>query len=447
MRKKLIIVLISLIACASIAGIIYNNKNSRVVQEKKIEDTVAVEIYKVENSHIEKYKKFSGIVGAGEKEVVTPKALSNILSIKVKVGDYVKKGQVLMILDSSKLDEQISQLGEANDKLQGTVAQTQTKIDELKEKSNGILLTKGSLEKEIEELENSNLVHDEAIILLESKLESGEIIQEEYDKKKLEVEGLKAINNTKILKDKAEIKTLELTKATLDKSITEFEGILNSSSNNTEISDMLNGLYDKKGNYTVISGISGIVKELNLKVGEMPISFTKPGLLIENNSTVDFEFQVSKEDLDKFKVDMEVKTYVDINGKETEKIAKIESISSKLDERTKQYKIIATFVNNNNEEVKVGSFIKLMLGTEVKKDIITIPKDSIIRELDKNYVYIDVNGVAKKVEVKTGTENHNEIEIKNGLKIGDRVVVKGKEFIKQGEKINIVKEVNLNEDN
>ena len=424
----------------------FSNHNNLKSHKRKESEVIAVEVYNVENSNIKKYKKFSGIVSAGEKEVVTPKALSNITSIKVKVGDYVKKGQVLMTLDSSKLDEQISNLDKTNQQIQGSVNEAKKKLEELQGRSNEILVKKESLENEIKSLEDENINIDDELTELSRKLEAGEITQEEFEIQKKEKEALKASNLAKISKNNVEVKTLDITKQTLDKSISELEKIINNSNENNQISEMLDGLKDKRGDYTVVAGISGVVEELNLKVGKMPISFTKPGILIENTESIDFEFQIMKEDLEKFKVGMEVSIFIDIDGKQEERKAIIESISPDEDERTKQHKVVATIKNLNNE-IKLGSFAKLMIETDVKNNVITIPKDGIIREGEKAFVYINKNNIAKKVEVTTGIENHNEVEILNGLNIGDKVVIKGKEFIKQEEKIKVVKEVKLNENN
>ncbi|MGL5067525.1 MAG: efflux RND transporter periplasmic adaptor subunit [Sarcina sp.] len=445
-KKKLIIVLVSLTTFVVSWGIFFSNKNSSKIDETVTSDTTAVEVYKVSNSNIEKYKKFSGITSAGEKEVVTPKALSKIVDIKVKEGAYVKKGQVLMTLDSSKLDEQIAKLDETNKKMQETIDGTKGKVEELKNKRDDILVKKTNLEKENTDLEALNLVKDEELTALKVKLEKEEITQEEYDKNKKEIDDLKSVNTTKVAKNKVEIKTLEITKATLDKSIEEFSGMLDGSLGKSEMSDMLDGLKDKKGNYTVVAGISGVVKGLNLKVGQIPMSFTKPGILIENTDSIDFDFSVEKENLDKFKVGMDVKVYVDVEGKDVEKVAKIGSITDQADERTKQYKIVATISNLENE-VKTGSFAKIMLETDIKNDVIVVPKDAILREENKNYVYLEIEGTAKKIEVITGIENHNKVEVISGVDVGDKVIVKGKEFIVLDEKINVVKEVKLSEDN
>ncbi|MGL4452010.1 MAG: efflux RND transporter periplasmic adaptor subunit [Sarcina sp.] len=445
-RKKVISIIIATIVIIGVGTFKFMNKNKSNISENIEKSTIAVEIYNTKNSQIEKYKKFSGVISAGEKEVVSPKALANITSIKVKKGDYIKKGQVLMTLDSSKLEEQITELDKVNNQIQGVTTQSKEKLDALRGKVIEISAKIENLETQVKILEADNIKIDTDLNNLQKKLEVEEITQEEYDTQKKLLDSSKNNNIGEINKNKIEIKTLEMTKKTLDKSISDLEKVLNASGGNNEMSGMLEALKDKKGDYTVVSTISGVVKEINLKVGQIPVSLVKPGMLIESTSNVDFEFKIMKEDLEKFKVGMDVITCVDINGKEEERKATIESISQEEDEKSKQYKVIAT-MQNSNEEIKIGDFVRLMLKTNVKKDVIVVPKDAVIREDGKSFVYISNNNIAKRVEIVTGIENHNEVEIQSGLNIGDKVIVKGKEFLEQGEKINIVKEVRLSEDN
>ncbi|MCM8789123.1 MAG: efflux RND transporter periplasmic adaptor subunit, partial [Candidatus Omnitrophica bacterium] len=64
-------------------------------------------------------------------------------------------------------------------------------------------------------------------------------------------------------------------------------------------------------------------------------------------------------------------------------------------------------------------------------------------EAGKNYVYIVENGMAKKVEVKTGQDFAGKIEVDSGISAGDKVVVFGKENLSPGSKVKIVKEITL----
>ncbi|WP_297438149.1 efflux RND transporter periplasmic adaptor subunit [uncultured Clostridium sp.] len=446
MKRGKLVVVLATISIILVGGItLLNNKNESKVSEKKVSSSIAVETFLINNSSIEKFKKFTGITIAGESEVVTPKALSNILAIKVKEGDYVKKGQVIMTLDSTSIDKQISELDSVNNKLNETLETNKQKLEEVKTQKN-----EESLKKiEIEEVNNTTIKANEdidvSIVDLNTKLENKEIDIEEHKLSLLELNKKKTENTAIINKNNMQIKTLDMTITALDKTIEQMETIFSKPSNN-EVSDMLNGLKDKKGNYSVVSGINGVIKEINLKVGEMPISLMKPGILIENDSSLDIEFQVDKEDLKLFKTGMKIDVFVDKADSQEQKQGIIESIGTEVDERTKQYKVKVAF-ENGDKSIKIGDFTKVLIPTEVKEDVVSIPKDAIIREDGKTFVYVSEKNKSVKKEITVGIENHKDIEVKSGLKALDKVIIKGKEFISDGVDINIVKEVKKNEDN
>ena len=67
-----------------------------------------------------------------------------------------------------------------------------------------------------------------------------------------------------------------------------------------------------------------------------------------------------------------------------------------------------------------------------------ISKNCIIREGDKTFVYVVKDNIVNKKEVKTGEEGTHRIRIKEGLSTDDLVIEKGKEYVKEGQKVNIV---------
>ena len=245
MKRGKLVVVLATISIILVGGItLLNNKNESKISEKKVSSSIAVETFLINNSSIEKFKKFTGITIAGESEVVTPKALSNILAIKVKEGDYVKKGQVIMTLDSTSIDKQISELDSVNNKLNETLETNKQKLEEVKTQKN-----EESLKKiEIEEVNNTTIKANEdidvSIVDLNTKLENKEIDIEEHKLSLLELNKKKTENTAIINKNNMQIKTLDMTITALDKTIEQMETIFSKPSNN-EVSDMLNGL-DRK---------------------------------------------------------------------------------------------------------------------------------------------------------------------------------------------------------
>ncbi|MGL4740244.1 MAG: efflux RND transporter periplasmic adaptor subunit, partial [Sarcina sp.] len=404
----------------------------------------SVEVFNCKKTNIKNFKKFSGNTLAGEHEIVESKAISNISKINVKKGDYVKKGDVLMVLDSTKLDEQISDLDKTNDKIQGTVNKTKQQIEEMKIKLNNEHDKKDALENEIKSLESENLDIELNLKNLDEAFANGQIETNEYEEQKKGLEAKKTTNSLTINKKKGELKALEININIIVKSIEELEKMMGSSSNN-DLSSMINVLKDKKGDYIVVAGISGVISEMNLKVGSMPINIMKQGIVIENNDTLDVIFKVSEEGKKLFEKRKHINIEVEDNGKVFEKVATIENISKEIDERTKQYDITISF--KNDEKFKKGVFVRAYIEVNSKEDVLVIPKDALIREEEKTFVYTVENGLSVKKEITLGAQNHKEVEVLSGLTESEQVVIKGKEFINGSNKVNIVRVVDFNENN
>ena len=68
-----------------------------------------------------------------------------------------------------------------------------------------------------------------------------------------------------------------------------------------------------------------------------------------------------------------------------------------------------------------------------KKATIVVPVEALIEKEKKKYVFKVVDGKAKLTEVSTGVTTESDVEITEGLRPGDRVVVKGVEKIRDGQ--------------
>jgi len=67
-------------------------------------------------------------------------------------------------------------------------------------------------------------------------------------------------------------------------------------------------------------------------------------------------------------------------------------------------------------------------------------------EKGKYYVFVAVDTRAEKKEVETGLRANGFVGIKSGLKKDEEVIVEGKEYLKDGQKIRIIKETKSQEE-
>jgi membrane fusion protein (multidrug efflux system) len=85
-----------------------------------------------------------------------------------------------------------------------------------------------------------------------------------------------------------------------------------------------------------------------------------------------------------------------------------------------------------------GSFVRVEIRTDTKADAIVIPKRALIEEDGQNYVFIAQNDTAKRSKVELGYQREGLVEIRNGVKPGESVVVAGQGALKEGGKIKVL---------
>jgi membrane fusion protein (multidrug efflux system) len=98
-------------------------------------------------------------------------------------------------------------------------------------------------------------------------------------------------------------------------------------------------------------------------------------------------------------------------------------------------------VENKLEEILPGMFARVEIIKQEFPDALAIPLYAVISRDNKHYVYVEENNVAKLQEVKLGILDGWQIQITEGLKPGEKVIVVGQRSVDEGQGLNVVKKV------
>ncbi|MBW8324603.1 MAG: efflux RND transporter periplasmic adaptor subunit [Prolixibacteraceae bacterium] len=116
----------------------------------------------------------------------------------------------------------------------------------------------------------------------------------------------------------------------------------------------------------------------------------------------------------------------------------VKELSPAISTETRTFKGVIQ-VANPDLKLRPGMFAKADIVLARKDSVIVIPKDIIISGQRGKSVFIVDNGTAEEKRITLGYENQNEAEITSGLKMNDRLVIKGFETLKNRSKVKIVK--------
>ncbi|MDR3329211.1 MAG: efflux RND transporter periplasmic adaptor subunit [Prevotellaceae bacterium] len=104
--------------------------------------------------------------------------------------------------------------------------------------------------------------------------------------------------------------------------------------------------------------------------------------------------------------------------------AKVYAIAPRLDSKTRTITVRAMYANEN-EQLKPGRYISVLLQLNLFSKAISIPTEALIPEMDGNRVFVYRGGKAQPVKVETGIRTETEIQITSGLAPGDTLITSG----------------------
>jgi len=96
-------------------------------------------------------------------------------------------------------------------------------------------------------------------------------------------------------------------------------------------------------------------------------------------------------------------------------------------------------IDNDKLLLRPGMFVQAEIILARKDSVIVIPKNVVISNQRGKSVFTVQQGTAEQKQVTFGYENKDQVEITSGLKINDRLVVKGFETLRNRSKVKIIK--------
>lgn len=186
---------------------------------------------------------------------------------------------------------------------------------------------------------------------------------------------------------------------------------------------------------TITAPVSGVIVRKNFEEGE----FVNPGFnlgLIVDVSRLKAQVQLSETEVYQIKNGQEVKVTSDIF---TGKIftGTVTYISPKGDD-THNYLVEITLRNDADNTLKAGSFVYADFSSETELLALQIPRKALVESIRNPYVYVAQDSVARLRIIKVGRELGDNIEVVDGLKENERVIISGQINLKDNAFIKVV---------
>lgn len=182
----------------------------------------------------------------------------------------------------------------------------------------------------------------------------------------------------------------------------------------------------------IVSPISGTVDFISMKVGD-PSTLPSAFIRVVNTAQLKAEANLGENYLGKVNVgDKATLIFPDDNDSLN---AKITYVSKAVDPMSRAFMVQIKLGNSNKLHPNMSCIMRI--SNYEKKDAIVVPISALQKTAEGEMVYVIDGNTARSAIIKTGRISNGKVEVLDGLKPGDKLVVAGFEDLDNGEKVNI----------
>jgi RND family efflux transporter MFP subunit len=402
MRKPIVIAIVAVLALAGFA--VYKRSGSQAAESgapggagggRGVRPPMPVEFAAVKRASVaEQIEVVGNLIGAATVEVV-PKVNGRLQSVNVKLGDTVRRGQLIAKVEDLEVQQQVRQAEASFEVAQATIRQRQAEL----------------------ELAKSNLERNKSLL----------------DRQLLPVQTYEDT----AARHQAAAAQLDLARAQFEQA----------SSRRDELKITL-------ANTSILSPVDGFVGKRFLDPGSFA-GTNAPVVSVVDISTV--RMVANLVERDSKRVAVGTNAAVEVDAFPGEKFAgRVSRIAPVFDPATRTAEMEIE-VPNNGFRLKPGMYSRVQLTLESKSDALTVPRNAVVELDGKPGVFVAAPAaagargqgqgqgqrqsqgapalMAKFLPVNIGIRDGERIEITSGIEDGARVITTGAGALKDGDRI------------
>ena len=425
----------------------------------------------------------TGAAFAGTSKDISANNNGTLTGLNVKVGDTVKAGDTLFVADSadvtqnldkakSNLDKASSQASSSNTSsqvsdAQAAVAQAENELNQATNKVSS-MTSSAPISGTVTAVNNSNGDYvDSRKPILSITDANGKVVQVTSNNSGT-IQGFSVRVGSKVssgqklfttdnqdLRDAVSRAQDDLSKA--KSSLSSAQRQSSSNSDTSGVSDaqsQYNSASDQVNKMTVTSPIDGVVTQENNANGD-DIQSGKSVLTVVDPSSIKVKVAIDEMDINKVKVGQKAQIKFDaISDKTFDGSVESIALTGTSNNNVTTYDVVVSVANP--ADIKIGMNANVNISVENKDDVLAVPTEALVDRNGTKYVMVEgasgstnsssnsqknsysgngnsgraggrmggtYSGAGKLVEVKTGIQNENYVEILDGLTEGEKVLI------------------------
>lgn len=195
----------------------------------------------------------------------------------------------------------------------------------------------------------------------------------------------------------------------------------------------LAGLKSQAAMERIKSPVSGTVDAMELKLGASVSPGSPTGIRVVNASRLKVKALVSENYASKVNQGDEVQVFLpdvpeNIN-------ARISFAAKMIDPISRGFNVEVKLPSNKKYRPNMLAILKIV--DYRNDDALVVPVNAIQKSESSDYVFLAVNGKAKKANIKTGKVSDGKAEVISGLKAGDKLITTGYQDLNEGDGVKL----------
>jgi RND family efflux transporter MFP subunit len=436
------------IAAGSMA--VASRSNKQPAAPAPMQATVAGQTVSIEPAQLTSVSQTfptQGTVQARDWVSVIPKAAGvQIQEIRVQEGQRVEAGQVIAVLDNSVQQERLNQANaqvssaqaqyqSAETQLEGARAQLQTAQAQLTSAKVGVEQKRAQLRQQqaavaeaesnlrrYQSLANQGVVSRQEA---ESRSTSAVTARENVNVAQSSINSAQA----DVGRAQAEVSKAQAGVSQAQAGVSQAQaGVKNAIAQLQEQQTQLNQAS------VVQAPASGIIAKKTVSVGDQ--TGKDPLFAIIQDGATELQAKVPENLLSKVR-EGEIAQVTSDADPQLKVQGQVREIDPTVDEKTRQ----ATVKINlpPNASIRPGIFLKAAIAYDTA-EVLTVPTEAVLSQSDgQKTVYVLDGEVARARPVQVGEPSEGRLVVKEGLKPGEQVITAGAGFLKDGDRVTVVK--------
>ncbi|MDD9270911.1 efflux RND transporter periplasmic adaptor subunit [Paenibacillus sp. GCM10023248] len=372
---------------------------------------------------------------------IVSKVSGKVAEVRVQEGSKVKKGDVLVQLETTELIQQVKQAESSSSAAQAKLADTQAgaRKQEIAGLQSAITAARGAYEQATAAVEQAKAGFDLAASTynrLRNAFESSSnVSQDDMDKGTFEFEKANAAYEQAQGAQKAAEAQWRGTEAKLELAISgPTENTLKALQADVErLNASLELANSGLSNATITAPIDGVIVKKGISPGELAQAGAQI-LSLVNMDQVQVELSVADNQITQVKEGMNVDvTIQNVPGKSFPGVVSFVSPVANTNSNSFPVKVK---VDNKEGLLFAGMVAEVNLQAS-QQSRLEVPKSAVIRKDQKDYVFTADNGMAHLVEVQTEVKNQDWLYVaSNGsIKANQQIIVKPADSLTEGTKV------------